>query len=141
MSSLIRLLSRNARMRPFLPLAPDPKPGSPGEIHSDRQPHGCVSSSANVFHDVKPGIVVRAIDNSITIDEHVGRLNDACAIWPMIHEAPRRGRDEGSNLTRSILIADIKNPDACVLVSCKNKLGARERAGSVFVNIVRTKMS
>jgi hypothetical protein len=29
-------------------------------------------SSANVFHDVKPGIVVRAIDNAITIDEHIG---------------------------------------------------------------------
>jgi hypothetical protein len=34
-------------------------------------PHRRTLSFANVFHDVKPGIVVRAIDNSITIHEYV----------------------------------------------------------------------
>src|SRR5262249_15597348 len=49
-------------------------------------------SSALVFHDIKPGIVIGAIDNPIPVDEYVGGLNDAGAVRPMVDEALRRRR-------------------------------------------------
>src|SRR5262249_33596795 len=47
-------------------------------------------SSARVFHDIKPGIVVGAIDNAVAIDEHVGGLNDAGAVRSVVDQ-PLRG--------------------------------------------------
>ena len=41
---------------------------------------GTTPSSASIFHDIKPGIVIGAIDNPIAVDEYVGGLNDAGAV-------------------------------------------------------------
>jgi len=58
------------------------------------------ASSAKVFHDVKPGIVVGAIDYTVAVHEYVGRLHDARPVGAMVDE-PARGRlDQSSGRRR-----------------------------------------
>src|SRR6266852_711645 len=101
---------------------------------------GVTPSSAKVFRDVKPGIVIGAIHNPIAVDEYVGGLNDAGAVRPVIDEAARRGRNERADLDRPVLIADIEHAHARVLIRREDQLRAHEAAGPVLVDIVRTEM-
>src|SRR5712671_3750470 len=97
-------------------------------------------SSAKVFHDVKPSIVIRAIDNPIAVDEYIRGLNDAGAVGTMVDQAPRRGRHQRADLDRAVLVADVEDPHARILIGRENELRAHEAAGAVLVDIVRTEM-
>src|SRR5215471_16785237 len=118
-------------------------PGSPiGGLFSSPAPRRreLTPSSASVFHDIEPGIVVGAIGNPIAVDEDVGGLNDAGAVRPVIDQPARRRRHQRADLDRPVLVADVEHPHAGVLVGGEDQLRADEAARAVLVNIVRAEM-
>src|SRR6516165_6305520 len=68
------------------------------------------------LHDVQPCIVVGAVNQSLRVDEDVGRLNDAVAIDPMIDEARVGRRHQRANFLRPEWIADVEDAHAGILV-------------------------
>ena len=63
----------------------------------ERVAHRPPPSSA-IFQDVQAGVVVGRIDQPGRIDEHVGRLDHARAVRPVVHHACRRRRHPGADL-------------------------------------------
>ena len=94
-----------------------------------------------ILHRVQAGIVVGAVDDPIAVDENVGRLDDTGAIRPSVDQPRRLWRHESADFCRPVLIANIENPNAGILISRKNEIRADKAARPVFMEIMRPEMT
>src|SRR5271169_5660792 len=101
-------------------------------------PRGSTEWSARVFHDVQTGAApIRAVRDSILVDEDIGGVQHHRPVGPRIHQLLRRGRNAGTDLYGLVGVADVIDANPGVLVGGENQFGALKAARAVLVHVVR----
>src|SRR5713226_6590801 len=94
-------------------------------------------SSALELENVEAGIGVRQIHETVAIDIAVAGLNHLRPVRAWIHHARGIGRYVESDFARLKRVLDVEGAHARIVIGGENQTRALERAGPVFVQIVR----
>src|SRR5204863_1262568 len=97
--------------------------------------------SATEFQNIKPGIIVGRINQTLRIYEYVRRLNHARAVWPRVRECLRLRRHQRADFFRRECVGYVEHTDASILMGREDHLRTDEGAGPVLVEIVRPEMA
>ena len=94
-------------------------------------------SGALELENVEPGIGVRQIHEAVAVDIAVAGLDHLRPVRARIHHVGWIGRDVESDLARLERVLDIVGAHAGIVVGGEDQTRALERAGPVFMQVVR----
>ncbi len=94
------------------------------------------------FQNVEAGVEVGDVEEPVRLHVDVAGMQDRLRrIRPRIHRAGRGRRHEVADLLRPVLVADVENPDARILVGREDNLRTLVRVRPVFPEIMWPEVS